>query len=79
MVVCPGLSDPEPAMAVARRLQQALEPEFPLPEMTVKIVASFGIACGTTGVTADELISISDSAMYESKHARGSHLTFATR
>jgi diguanylate cyclase (GGDEF)-like protein len=78
VVVCPGLSDPELAMAVARRLQTALEPEFSLPGITVNIVASFGVACGTKAVTADELISRSDSAMYQSKQANGSSLTLAT-
>ena len=56
-------------MAVARRLQKALEPEFTLPGILVPILASFGIACGTPQITADELISSSDSAMYESKQA----------
>jgi diguanylate cyclase (GGDEF)-like protein len=78
VVVCPGLSDPERAMAVALRLQTALEPEFSLPGIAVHIVASFGVACGTQSVTADELISRSDSAMYVSKQAHGSHLTLAT-
>jgi len=77
IVVCPGLAAHEPAMAVARRLQKALEPEFSLPGISVCIVASFGIACGTPQVTADELLSYSDSAMYESKQDDGGHLTLA--
>lgn len=77
IVVCPGVSTQEPAMAVARRLQKALEPEFSLPGVSVLIVASFGIACGTPQITADELISSSDSAMYESKQAHGRHLRLA--
>jgi len=77
IVLCPGVSAQEPAMAVARRLQKALEPEFTLPGISVPIVASFGIACGTPQITADDLISSSDSAMYESKQAHGRHLTLA--
>jgi diguanylate cyclase (GGDEF)-like protein len=77
VVVCPGVSDPDLAMAVARRLQIALGPEFFLPGIAVSIVASFGVACGTQSVTADELISRSDSAMYESKQAHNGHLTLA--
>ena len=77
IVVCPGVSAPQTAMALARRLQGALEPEFALPGLSVRIVASFGVACGTAGVTADELILRSDSAMYESKRAHGGRLTFA--
>jgi len=64
-------------MAVARRLQNALEPEISLPGISVRIVASFGIACGTPQVTADELLSWSDSAMYESKQEDGGRLTLA--
>jgi diguanylate cyclase (GGDEF)-like protein len=78
IVVCPGVSDPPSAMAVAWRLQHALDSEFVLPGISVNIVASFGIACGTQLITADELISKSDSAMYESKQAPGRHLTLAS-
>jgi diguanylate cyclase (GGDEF)-like protein/PAS domain S-box-containing protein len=78
IVVCPGVSAPRPAMVVARRLQKSLTREFTLPGISVHIVASFGIACGTPEVTADELISSSDSAMYESKHANGGDLTLAS-
>ena len=78
VVVCPGVSDPELAMAVAQRLQKALEPELALPGIAVNIVASFGIACGTASVTADELISSSDAAMYESKQAPSRHMTLAS-
>jgi len=77
IVVCPGVSDPPSAMAVAWRLQSALESEIVVPGISVNIVASFGVACGTPMVTADELISRSDSAMYESKQAPGRHLTLA--
>lgn len=77
VVVCPGVNEPESAMAVGWRLKNALEPEFSLPGIVVNIEASFGIACGTRSVTADELISRSDSAIYESKQENGSHLTLA--
>ena len=78
IIVCPGLADPDSAMAVARRLQTALQPEFPLPGISVPIVASFGIACGAPHITADELITQSDSAMYESKQTHQGHLTLAS-
>ena len=78
IVVCPGVSYPPSAMAVAWRLQSALESEIVVPGISVNIVASFGVACGTPMVTADELISRSDSAMYESKQAPDRHLTLAS-
>jgi diguanylate cyclase (GGDEF)-like protein/PAS domain S-box-containing protein len=70
LIFCPGLVEPRAASAVARRLEIALEDEFRLPELTVRVVASLGVACGHPGATADELISISDTAMYESKQGR---------
>ena len=70
LIFCPGLVDPRAAAGVARRLEMALEDEFRLPEITARVVASLGVACGHLGATADELISVSDSAMYESKQAR---------
>jgi diguanylate cyclase (GGDEF)-like protein/PAS domain S-box-containing protein len=78
VVVCPAVSDPEAAMTVALRLQEALMPEISLPGLSVGIIASFGVACGTPFITADQLISESDAAMYQSKQSEtGSHLTLA--
>jgi diguanylate cyclase (GGDEF)-like protein/PAS domain S-box-containing protein len=78
VVVCPAVSDPEAAMTVARRLQDALMPEISLPGLSVGIIASFGVACGTPFITPDQLISNSDAAMYRSKQSdSGGHLTLA--
>ena len=78
VVVCPAVSDPEAARTVALRLQEALMPEIFLPGLSVGITASFGVACGTPFVTADQLISDSDAAMYQSKQSgSGGHLTLA--
>jgi diguanylate cyclase (GGDEF)-like protein/PAS domain S-box-containing protein len=72
LVVCPGVATPKAVLEVARRLDKVLKPAFCLSDISVRVVASLGIACGTPGVTADELISCSDSEMYEVKQARGS-------
>jgi diguanylate cyclase (GGDEF)-like protein len=69
LVVCPGLAEPKTALALAARLQEALDAEFHLAQVTLRARASLGVACGRRGVTADELISCSDSAMYKAKRA----------
>ena len=72
LIFCPGVTRPRAANAIARRLQAALDMEFRLPEATVHVFASLGVACGGPGSTADELISRSDTAMYESKQTGAS-------
>jgi diguanylate cyclase (GGDEF)-like protein len=72
LVVCPGLSEPLDAMSVTERLTTSLNDEFRLPAGKVRIMASLGVACGEPGATVDDLISRSDSAMYESKQSRSS-------
>ena len=67
LVVCPGLSNAKTALAVAKRLQNSLHREFALPEVTIKVTASFGVACGRAGISVDELVSSADAAMYEAK------------
>jgi len=44
--------------------------------MSVAMTASVGVACGGPGVTADELVSCADSAMYDAKKTKGGPPTF---
>jgi diguanylate cyclase (GGDEF)-like protein/PAS domain S-box-containing protein len=67
LILCPGVTSPETANAIAQRLQDALEQPFRLSEATVHVDASLGVACGGPAATADDLISRSDTAMYASK------------
>ena len=69
LIFCPGITKPEVADAIAHRLQAALDDEFRLPEATVHVLASLGVACGGPGATVDDLISRSDAAMYEAKQS----------
>ena len=69
LIFCPGVTKPKVADEIARRLQAALAKGFRLPDTTVRVVASLGVACGGPGATVDDLISRSDSAMYESKQS----------
>jgi diguanylate cyclase (GGDEF)-like protein/PAS domain S-box-containing protein len=71
LIVSPGVSNEGTALALARRVQEVLREEYLLPGPTVSITASVGVACGTRGVTADELVSCSDAAMYKAKLKRG--------
>lgn len=67
LILCPGVTRLEAADAIAQRLQEALKDPFHLPEATVHVDASLGVACGGPDATADDLISRSDTAMYASK------------
>lgn len=71
LVVCPGIGDPRAALALARRVQSVFEDPFHLSGLSFAMTASVGVACGRPGVTADELVSCADGAMYEAKKARG--------
>ncbi len=76
LVVCPGIGDPRSALALARRVQSVFEAPFNLSGMSVAMTASVGVACGGPGVTADELVSCADSAMYDAKKTKGGPPTF---
>jgi diguanylate cyclase (GGDEF)-like protein len=71
-VVLPEVADLE-GRAVAERLRERISAtEFPIPDRSVAITASFGV-CGLWGARGDvstltkELVKAADSALYESK------------
>jgi diguanylate cyclase (GGDEF)-like protein/PAS domain S-box-containing protein len=71
LILCPGISSQRSALGFARRLQEAFSEPFELSGMSIPITASVGVACGAPGVTADQLVSCADCAMYDAKRARG--------
>jgi diguanylate cyclase (GGDEF)-like protein/PAS domain S-box-containing protein len=71
LILSPGISSQRTALGLARRVRAMFEEPFQLPGMSVSITASVGVACGAPGVTADQLVSCADSAMYDAKKARG--------
>lgn len=71
LVVCPGVSGPEAALAMARRVQSAFDDPFQLSGLSVAMTASVGVACGEPGLPADELAAAADGAMYDAKRTRG--------
>jgi diguanylate cyclase (GGDEF)-like protein len=71
LVVCPGVSTQRAALTLARRVQAVFDEPFQISGMSVAMTASLGVACGERGVTADQLVSCADSAMYDAKKTRG--------
>jgi diguanylate cyclase (GGDEF)-like protein len=58
------------AHAVAHRLVERVSAPVPLNGCTVRVAASVGLAFGSAGLTAEELVQRADTAMYAAK-ARG--------
>ncbi len=71
LVVCPGVSSEREALALARRMQGVFEDPYHLSGVSVDMTASVGVAFGAPGVTAEELVSCADGAMYDAKVTRG--------
>ena len=71
VVLAPSITQPDAALAVAERLQHALEDPFELDDHRIHLRASVGVAMGT-GAYGDptELIRDADIAMYRSKQKR---------
>jgi diguanylate cyclase (GGDEF)-like protein/PAS domain S-box-containing protein len=69
LVLLRGISGPEVAMQVARRIRQSLCSTFELSCGRVELRASIGVACADGDVrTAQELVQRADAAMYQSKY-----------
>ncbi|HEV3212041.1 MAG TPA: sensor domain-containing diguanylate cyclase [Acidimicrobiales bacterium] len=71
LIVCPGISGQKAAVSLARRVQSIFKEPFLLSGVSVAMTASLGVACGTPDVTADQLVSCADTAMYDAKRTRG--------
>ena len=71
LVVCPGIGTQRAALALARRVQEVFKEPFQLAGMSVSMTASLGVSCGARGVTAEQLVSCADGAMYDAKKTRG--------
>ncbi len=70
IVVQTGIRTPADAEVLARRLVDAIAREFVIGEQTLHIGASIGVALAPNhGVEPDELIRLSDAALYEAKSA----------
>jgi diguanylate cyclase (GGDEF)-like protein/PAS domain S-box-containing protein len=79
-VLLPGIADAHEAEAVARRIEERLQPPFELPGQSVFVTASVGIAIGAALHDRSEaLLRDADAAMYEAKAGgRARHAVFDT-
>jgi diguanylate cyclase (GGDEF)-like protein/PAS domain S-box-containing protein len=67
LVVCRGLESPDAALAMGRRVREALVAPAVLTAGPVDVSASIGVACAEPGMDAAELVRLADRAMYVSK------------
>jgi predicted signal transduction protein with EAL and GGDEF domain len=77
-VLLEGVPDVDHAVAVARRILDAVAEPFSLGGLPVPLQASVGVALGAAQtVSADELLRNADIAMYAAKRAgKGGHVVF---
>ena len=80
VVLLPGCRDAEAARTIADSLRARLSPPYTLPDGSVRLDASVGIACfPADGSDPDVLLAHADRAMYAAKRQRqqrgGTHLT----
>jgi diguanylate cyclase (GGDEF)-like protein/PAS domain S-box-containing protein len=67
VVLCEDIYSEHEALAVAKRLSDALEDPFKLVGRAHRVTASIGVAAWKPGATADELMRDADAAMYRAK------------
>jgi diguanylate cyclase len=76
-VLLPRIASAEGAVAVARKLQAALEEPFPLDGLTVDVEASIGVALYPDhGNDPEELLQRADIAMYTAKETHAGFVLF---
>ena len=76
-VLLPRIASVEGAVAVARKLQAALEEPFPLDGLTVDVEASIGVALYPEhGNDPEELLQRADIAMYTAKESHAGFVLF---
>jgi diguanylate cyclase (GGDEF)-like protein/PAS domain S-box-containing protein len=70
LLVCRRIEGEDEALAIARRVRDTLHGDVELPEGTVRLRSSIGVAVSEPGLDADGLVARADAGMYESKRAR---------
>ncbi|MFO8076932.1 MAG: diguanylate cyclase [Egibacteraceae bacterium] len=71
VVLCEGLGDTAAAVALARRVVEAVGQPYRAPADRFPISASVGVATGGPGSTTDALLRVADEAMYRAKATGG--------
>jgi diguanylate cyclase (GGDEF)-like protein len=67
IVICTALTGTDDAVEVAAQLQDVISAPIELDGRTIRMTASIGIALGSAGDRADDLVQEADTAMYVSK------------
>jgi diguanylate cyclase (GGDEF)-like protein/PAS domain S-box-containing protein len=70
LVICHDLDDPTQATQIADRIRDLLQSPVTLTAGPTTPGASIGVAVGTVGTSADDLVAQADAAMYEAKKHR---------
>ena len=78
VMICHGLTRPPDALAVARRVQDALADDVAVAGRSVRMSASIGVTMAVEGTTLKALIDRADEAMYQSKRRRDREPVFLT-
>jgi diguanylate cyclase (GGDEF)-like protein/PAS domain S-box-containing protein len=70
VVLCEDIGGPEDAVAIARRIQDALEEPIGVADTSVRVSSSIGLALSEPGERGvDDLLGRADRAMYRAKEA----------
>lgn len=78
VVLCPDLTEPGEAQAIAQRLVAAFEVPFPVGKTMLQMSVSVGVAVAEEQATAETLLGDADAAMYRAKRqGRNRFETFA--
>ena len=67
LLVCHGVVGEEQARKLAARVSDALHAEVELAAGSVRLSGSIGVAVSAADLTADQVVALADTAMYESK------------
>jgi diguanylate cyclase (GGDEF)-like protein len=67
LLVCPGVPGRAAALALGRRVHDQLRGTFQVAGVGLRMAASVGVAMGSAGSSADDLVARSDDAMYRAK------------
>jgi diguanylate cyclase (GGDEF)-like protein/PAS domain S-box-containing protein len=69
LLVCPGVPGRAAALALGRRVHDRLRGTFQVAGLALRTAASVGVAMGSAGSSADDLVARSDDAMYRAKRS----------
>jgi diguanylate cyclase (GGDEF)-like protein/PAS domain S-box-containing protein len=78
VVVCNAVPNVDVAIAIAKRIEEAVSEPVSIGATAVQVFASVGFAEGATAVTAEGLLAEADAAMYRVKQGHRGHTSTST-